>query len=116
MKNFNEFNRMNEAADPEVTLLENLFSFFYKKYKSSIAEVESNFYHSAVKLVEEGEISKEAFFAFCKEKGIITSPDGHNNPNQRVPMGGLGQRHPPEVDDDYDDYSSCGNSRSASFC
>lgn len=51
--------------------MENLFSFFYKKYsKVSIAEVESNFVKSAAKLVSGGEISNEAFNEFLKGKGI----------------------------------------------
>ncbi len=71
MKKFNEFNRVNEGSDPEQTLMENLFSFFYKKYSVvSIAKVESNFIESASKLVSDGEISEIAYKKFLDSKGI----------------------------------------------
>lgn len=102
MKKFNEFNRLNEASDPEQTLLENLFSFFYKKYsKVSISEVESNFVKSATKLVDGGEISREAFDIFLKGKGIDPNTISTKTKSIRDTSGSLGQL------DDLDD-SDCG--------
>lgn len=111
MKKFNEFNRLNEASDPEQTLLENLFSFFYKKYsKVSIAEVESNFVKSAAKLVSGGEISNEAFNEFLKGKGI--DPNTISTKTKDT-SGSMKTSNPKlrEIDDFDDDLSDCGTSR-----
>jgi CRISPR/Cas system CMR subunit Cmr4 (Cas7 group RAMP superfamily) len=73
MKNFNEFNRLNEERSPEETLLNNLFNFYYKKHKSDIDKVESEFLKAAKDLLDEKEISKKSFDSFLDSKGINTA-------------------------------------------
>ena len=112
MKKFNEFNRLNEASDPEQTLLENLFSFFYKKYsKVSISEVESNFVKSATKLVDGGEISREAFDVFLKGKGIDPNTVSTKTKSFRDTSGSMRQIDVEPLLSDDDDYSDCGTTR-----
>jgi hypothetical protein len=109
MKKFNEFNRLNESSDPEQTLLENLFSFFYKKYsKVSISEVESNFVKSATKLVDGGEISREAFDIFLKGKGIDPNTVSTKTKSLRDTSGSMRQIDVAPLLSDDDDYSDCG--------
>jgi len=107
MKKFNEFNRLNEASDPEQELLENLFSFFYKKYsKVSISEVESNFIKSAIDLLKDGEITQESIDTFFKSKGI--SPEKTTKKSVK-PIDQSGSMR--NITDDDSDWSDCGSSR-----
>lgn len=132
MKTFNEFNRLNESEDPEQTLLDHLFTFYYKKFsKTSISEVESNFLAAAKDLIDKDELSQNSLEIFAKRKGIeiedddiISKSKTTRNPRFSVPISKLGEDDwddteeddeeededevPPIEREDNDYYSSCG--------
>ena len=69
MKSFQQFNE-NKS---EKTLLTNLFSFYYKKYKDQGTDViEDKFLKNAMDLISNGEISVTTLDKFIEDNGIET--------------------------------------------
>jgi len=71
MKNFEGFTQMNEDASS--TLLDNLYMFYYKKYKGNL----DKFKDQVEFLVKNGELTRKKVKKFYKEMDIDSSDEQH---------------------------------------
>lgn len=70
MKKYQDIKSINESSAEE-TLMDNLFSFYLKKYSdSSVQELETHFLIALSSLVERGEIDLKCVNKFLDDKGI----------------------------------------------